>query len=77
MLVGGLKYPIASSVMGGVWVVSRVFYMRGYSADKNTSQDKASGKGRYAGGLGMGHPLAELGLMLVAGYTGLGLVLGW
>jgi len=51
--------------------------MRGYSADKNTSQDKASGKGRYAGGLGMGHPLAELGLMLVAGYTGLGLVLGW
>jgi len=76
-MVGGLKYPVASSVFGGLWLASRVFYMKGYSSDKNVTQDKKSGKGRYAGGLGTVHPFAELGLMLLAGYTGLGLVLGW
>ncbi|KAG9240914.1 hypothetical protein BJ878DRAFT_259975 [Calycina marina] len=72
LLVSGLKFPVASASMGAVWSVSRFFYMRGYSQAL-----KAEGKGRYAGGLGIGHTLVELILIGTTAYTGLGLALGW
>ena len=75
--MSGLKFPVASSVLGSVWLVSRMFYMKGYSSDENMGLDKLSGKGRYAKGLGMPHLIAELGLVLLSGYTGLGLIMGW
>ena len=32
LLISGLRYPVASAVLGAGWAVSRVFYAIGYSA---------------------------------------------
>ena len=45
-MIAGLKYPVASGVMGGIWNVSRVIYAVGY-----TRADKENGSGRLIGGI--------------------------
>lgn len=67
MLIAGIKYPIAAAVMGAGWTVSRYLYMAGYSKGGN-------GKGRYNG---VTHSLFQLGLIGLAGWMGVGMVMGW
>lgn len=44
MMISGLRYPVASAVLGAGWLVSRVIYAVGY-----TKKDGKDGKGRLAG----------------------------
>jgi len=44
LLLAGMKYPVASSAVGGVWTIARILYAVGY-----TRSDKSNGSGRYAG----------------------------
>jgi glutathione S-transferase len=44
LLIAGVQYPVASSVAGVAWMVSRVFYAVGY-----TDPAKEMGKGRFYG----------------------------
>lgn len=64
MLVGGLKYPVAMSAMGAVWIVGRVFYGLGY---KNSAHN-STGQGRYKGLVAMIVQLPMMGLSLWSGY---------
>ncbi|KAG8624824.1 hypothetical protein KVT40_007891 [Elsinoe batatas] len=68
MLVAGVRYPVAASVLGAVWNVGRVVYAVGY-----TRKDTQGGKARLQGSFFW---LAQLGLMGLAGWTGAGM-LGW
>lgn len=67
ILVAGLQYPVASSVMGLGWALSRVAYAVGY-----TRKDKEGGKGRL-----MGSPfwLFQLGLYSLTAWSGVRLLL--
>jgi len=65
MLVSGIKYPVASAVMGAIWTASRIFYATGY-----TNKTKEGGKGRYNGGLGGLFWLCQLGFMGLVGKSG-------
>lgn len=47
MLIAGLKWPVATAALAGVWSVNRVIYAIGYT---NGSE---GGKGRYYGALWM------------------------
>ncbi|KAK5174594.1 uncharacterized protein LTR77_001675 [Saxophila tyrrhenica] len=67
MLVAGVQYPIASSVMGVGWVLSRVVYAVGY-----TRKDKTDGSGRL---IGSGFWLFELGLYGLTAWSGVKLLL--
>lgn len=67
LLLAGLKFPITSAIMGAGWTVARYAYMRGYSKGGN-------GKGRYQGSAFW---LFQFGLMGLAGWSGLGMVMGW
>jgi glutathione S-transferase len=60
MLVAGLRYPIASSVMGVGWSLCRLAYALGY-----TQKDRKDGKGRL---IGSGFWLFQLGLIGLAGW---------
>ena len=55
LLFAGLFYPLASPLLGLVWVVSRVIYAYGY-----VTSDKPEGRGRSYGGAFW---LAQLGLI--------------
>ena len=68
LFIAGLRFPIASAIMGAGWSVSRWLYMSGYSKGGD------GGKGRYQG---IVFWVFQLGLMLTAGYTGTAMVLGW
>lgn len=59
MLISGLKWPVATAVLGGVWSVNRVIYAIGY-----TRSAEDGGKGRYYGALGL---LAHYALVLMSG----------
>ncbi|KAH7408633.1 hypothetical protein DE146DRAFT_675648 [Phaeosphaeria sp. MPI-PUGE-AT-0046c] len=61
MLIAGLKYPVASAVVGAVWSVNRVIYAIGYT------NGAEGGKGRY---YGIAWMFAHLGLMGMAAKTG-------
>lgn len=67
VLVAGLQYPIASSVMGVGWMLSRLAYAVGY-----TRKDKTDGKGRL-----VGSPfwLFQLGLYGLTAWSGVRLLL--
>lgn len=67
MLIGGLKYPIASATLGFLWSVFRVLYAVGY-----TQADKENGKGRYAG---VWFWFAQAGLFGLAGKMGYDLLM--
>ncbi|KAL5119335.1 hypothetical protein ACEQ8H_002822 [Pleosporales sp. CAS-2024a] len=45
MAIAGLKYPVATAVLGGVWAVNRVIYAVGYT------NGPEGGKGRHYGAL--------------------------
>ncbi|KAL3425027.1 MAPEG family protein [Phlyctema vagabunda] len=68
LLVAGLRFPVTSAVMGACWSLSRFAYMVGYSSGE------AGGKGRYKKG-GLLHNVFQLGLICLATYNGVTLVL--
>jgi len=64
MMISGLAFPRTTAALGAAWTVSRYFYMTGYC---DTSKPKATGRlpGFYVSFL------TTLGLIGMAGYTGL------
>ncbi|KAJ9622768.1 hypothetical protein H2203_006419 [Taxawa tesnikishii (nom. ined.)] len=62
MLIGGIRYPVVTTLMGLGWSVSRVVYALGY-----TAKDKENGKGRLAGSPMW---LFQFGLFIMTGVTG-------
>jgi len=68
MLLAGLEFPIASAVLGAGWIISRYLYMVGYSRG-----DKG-GKGRA---IGFSFFLFQFGLIGLAGYKGIAMIMGW
>lgn len=68
LLLAGLRFPITSAVMGAGWAISRYIYMVGYS------QGGPGGKGRYRG---IYFWLFQFGLMGLAGFNGVAMVMGW
>ncbi|KAH8594946.1 putative microsomal glutathione S-transferase 3 [Bisporella sp. PMI_857] len=65
LLLAGFGYPVSAGVLGGVWVVSRFAYMKGYVNGK-----KENGRGRYAGGLGMLQHVSIIGLTGMVAWKG-------
>ena len=59
MLISGLKYPVATAVLGALWSVNRVIYGIGYTSTASTDS-----KGRYKGALWM---VAHYAMILMAG----------
>jgi len=66
MLVGGLKYPLATSALSVVWMVGRIVYAVGY-----TAKGRNDGKGRLPGSFFW---LAQLALYGLTGWVGYGLL---
>ncbi|RGP72835.1 glutathione s-transferase [Fusarium longipes] len=66
LLISGLRYPVASAVLGAGWAASRVFYAIGYSA--------GGPKGRMAGSVGAA--LCDISLKFMAAYTSIMYALG-
>ena len=66
--ISGLKYPVASAVMGAVWLIGRIAYLHGYINSSHTS----GGKGRYQG---IFYYFGQLGLMGTALWTAGGMAL--
>ena len=64
LMIGGLRYPVVSSVVGVLWCGARVGYMRGYCRG-----DREEGKGRLR--------WVVVGSLLEAGLMGLSGVVGW
>lgn len=62
LLIAGLRYPVASSIMGAGWSLARVAYAIGY-----TNKDRSDGKGRL---IGTPMWLFQLGLFSLAGFVG-------
>ena len=62
LLGSGIRYPVVASTMGVFWGVFRVAYLWGY-----TQRDKTKGEGRNAG---RGYEFAEAGLILLAAWSG-------
>lgn len=62
MLISGLRYPVASALMGVGWSVCRVLYAIGY-----TKADRNDGKGRLVGAPMW---LFQLGLYGLTGFVG-------
>lgn len=56
MLIAGLKYPMASAVLGAAWAANRVVYAIGYT------NGAEGGKGRYYGVLWMLAHFALIGM---------------
>ena len=67
LLVAGVGFPKISAAFGLGWSISRFIYMKGYNKG-------GDGKGRYRG---MTFWLFQLGLIVLAGWTGTGMILGW
>jgi glutathione S-transferase len=68
LLLAGLQFPITSALMGAGWTIARYVYMVGYSAGG------AGGKGRYKG---ISFWLFQIGLIGLASYSGVAMILGW
>ncbi|KAI9789799.1 MAG: hypothetical protein M1835_001434 [Candelina submexicana] len=64
MLISGIRYPFASSVLGGFWAVNRVVYAVGY----RRREWGRNGNGRLYGYVG--HMLAQLALYGMTAWTG-------
>ncbi|KAK4103838.1 membrane-associated proteins in eicosanoid and glutathione metabolism [Parathielavia hyrcaniae] len=67
LLISGLRYPVYAGALGGAWVFGRVLFALGYTSK--------GPQGRLVGGYLAS--LSNLGLILGAGYTALGLALNW
>jgi glutathione S-transferase len=68
LLLAGIRFPLISAVMGAGWTMARYAYMVGYS------QGGEGGKGRYKGVLFW---LFQLGLVGLAGYNGVSMIMAW
>jgi len=68
LLLAGLRFPITAALMGAGWSVARYAYMAGYS------EGSSGGKGRYKGAAFW---LFQFGLIGMAGWNGLAMVMGW
>ena len=68
ILIAGIRYPVASSIIGGIWMICRVLYAVGY-----TRRDKKAGKGRA---IGAGMWPAQFGLYGMAGWVGISMLRG-
>jgi glutathione S-transferase len=66
LLLAGLRFPITAAIMGAGWSLGRYLYMTGYT------RGDQGGKGRYQG---IFYQLFQMGLMLLAGYNGVMMVL--
>ncbi|KAF4334364.1 glutathione S-transferase [Fusarium beomiforme] len=66
LLISGLRFPVASAVLGAGWAASRAFYAIGYSA--------GGPKGRTAGSIGAF--LCDVPLKFMAAYTAIMYALG-
>lgn len=62
LLISGLRFPVAASVMGVGWIVSRIAYAIGY-----TSPNRTDGKARL---YGAPFWLFQLGLYGMTAWTG-------
>ncbi|KAK4967540.1 hypothetical protein LTR66_011940 [Elasticomyces elasticus] len=62
LLIAGLRYPVASSVLGAMWGLSRIVYAVGY-----TKKDGKDGAGRL---LGSPFWFAQMALYGMAGLVG-------
>ncbi len=69
LLIAGLQFPIAAAVCGFGWTISRALYMVGYT----TGSPETKGRGRYRGSAFW---FCEVGLMGMAAYTGIKMVMG-
>ncbi|DBB06139.1 hypothetical protein WJX82_010962 [Trebouxia sp. C0006] len=58
LLPSGLKYPVAASIFGLIWIAGRILYFQGYSS----GDPKARLRGNW------GH-IGELGLLVLVGMT--------
>ena len=70
LLIAGVRFPRIAAGLGAAWTISRYLFMTGYS---NLSLGRA-GKGRYRG---VAFWLAQFGLIGLAGWSGLEMVMGW
>lgn len=61
MLISGLKYPVATAVLGAAWSANRVLYAIGYTRTAETG-----GAGRYYGALGL---IAHYAMVLMSAKT--------
>jgi glutathione S-transferase len=61
LLISGLRWPVATAVLGAVWSVNRVVYAVGY-----TRSGEEGGKGRYYGALWM---IAHYALIVMSGIS--------
>lgn len=67
LLLAGLKYPIASSVLGVIWLTGRIIYAVGY-----TRSDKTNGSGRL---LGSHYFIAQMGLFGLTVWSGIKMIM--
>ncbi|GJJ69095.1 hypothetical protein EMPS_01441 [Entomortierella parvispora] len=51
LMFAGLQYPIPSAVLGGIWILGRIFYYRGYST--GNPEDRSKGAFGRIGDLGL------------------------
>lgn len=72
LLISGIMYPKTSAVMAAGWVVARYVYMIGYTKPEWGK----NGRGRLWGPA-LGWWPMQYGLVLLGGWTGLGMVMGW
>lgn len=63
LLVSGLRWPVATAILGAFWSVNRVIYAVGYS---RSGED--GGKGRYYGAAWMLSHLALLAMSTISAY---------
>ncbi|KAF9437130.1 Microsomal glutathione S-transferase 3 [Entomortierella beljakovae] len=56
LLISGIKYPVASSALGAVWILGRIFYFYGYTTGNPASRQ-----------MGVFGHVGEVGLMGLAG----------
>lgn len=61
LLISGLRWPVATAVLGAVWSVNRIVYAIGY-----TNSGEQGGKGRYYGALGI---IAHYVLIVMSGIS--------
>lgn len=61
LLISGLRWPVATAILGAVWSVNRVVYAIGY-----TRSGEEGGKGRYYGSAWM---LAHYALIVMSGIS--------
>jgi len=66
LLLAGIRFPLTSAILGAAWTISRYIYMVGYS--------QGGPGGRYKG---IYFWLFQLGLVGLACFNGVAMIMGW